>query len=368
MQEHRLFACSLLSGRGLEIGALHQPAWLPGGASVVYADAQSAAESRLSFPELRDAALVNVDHIVDLDRDGLSAFSDESLDFVIFSHVIEHVANPIRVLRDICRILRPNGCLVIAAPDKQYTFDKPRPSTSFQHLRDEFTTSVDHVEDDHYVEFLRHVHPEIKEGTAHWSAALAQVRDRREHAHVWTSVEFQAFLRDAFEFLQVQARPVVEFHGAETEGEYFSTWKVKELTTLQDMQSTVTRFGVGLTHLRSVLRQRSEIPVLRSALEHFQSATQNLNSALSGMRDDRDHVQSELKMAVTRINEVETMLMAERTRAQSERESAARLIAERENYWGEIARSKDVTIAALLASRSWRLTAPLRRLASRARK
>lgn len=368
MQEHRLFACSLLSGCGLEIGALHQPAWLPDGASVVYADAQSAAQARQSFPELREADLVEVDHIVDLDREGLSAFADESLDFVIFSHVIEHVANPIRVLRDICRTLRPSGCLVIAAPDKHYTFDKPRPSTSLQHLRDEFATNIDCVDDDHYVEFLRHVHPEIKEGTAHWSAALAQVRDRREHAHVWTSVEFQAFLRDAFEFLQVQARPVVEFHGAETDGEYFSAWMVKELATLQDIQSPGAQFGKGLTHLRTVLQQRSEIPALRSALEHFQGATQNLNSALSEMRSHRDRVQTELKMAEVRITEFETQLLAERERFQAVRESAARLMTEREKVWGEVARSKDATIAALLASRSWRFTAPLRRLASKTRK
>lgn len=41
---------------------------------------------------------------------------DESMDVVLFNHVIEHVANPAETLREIHRVLKPGGHLVIETP------------------------------------------------------------------------------------------------------------------------------------------------------------------------------------------------------------------------------------------------------------
>ncbi len=59
---------------------------------------------------------------------------DNSVDFVISSHVIEHFADPIKALREWYRVVKPGGYLYIIAPHKERTFDKERPRTTLAEL------------------------------------------------------------------------------------------------------------------------------------------------------------------------------------------------------------------------------------------
>lgn len=54
--------------------------------------------------------------VVNLDNDPLP-YPDDSLDLVTFTEVIEHVENHRAVLRDIRRVLKPGGLLVITTPN-----------------------------------------------------------------------------------------------------------------------------------------------------------------------------------------------------------------------------------------------------------
>ncbi len=49
-------------------------------------------------------------------------FQDESFDVVISSECIEHTPNPIRALQEMCRVLRPNGLLVVTVPNRIWRF------------------------------------------------------------------------------------------------------------------------------------------------------------------------------------------------------------------------------------------------------
>jgi SAM-dependent methyltransferase len=51
-------------------------------------------------------------------------------DWIIASHVIEHVPDPIRFLRDCQTILKPGGIISLAIPDKRYCFDALRSPSS----------------------------------------------------------------------------------------------------------------------------------------------------------------------------------------------------------------------------------------------
>ena len=226
---HRLAGYNLLMGEGLEIGAFHQPATIPAHCTIEYCDAQSKAEACRAFPELNIDDLVDVEHICDLDKQGLSIFDAERFDFVILNHVIEHVANPIKVIEELFRITKAGGHLIISAPDKQFTFDKNRALTSFAHLKEEYDNQITEVTDEHYSDFLQGVHPDLFEQVKlkpeQLQVHINNVKKRREHAHVWDSQTFSEFMHNTLALLQLKATCLFVSLGNDNQIEYFSVWQ-----------------------------------------------------------------------------------------------------------------------------------------------
>jgi len=217
---------ALLHGHGLEIGALHEPAPLSAQCTVDYVDALTRAEASALFPEVDASLLTEPDHIRDMDRDGLSGLPNDHYDFVVLSHVIEHLAEPIGALAEVFRVLKPGGHAVIAAPDRHYTFDRLRGNTPFGQLLDQHERGVKKVSDEQYIDFLGGVHPKVlRSGAAALDKALASVRARREHAHVWDSTAFKEFLERAFSHLDIRAELQYESSGAQNSLEHFSVWR-----------------------------------------------------------------------------------------------------------------------------------------------
>ena len=140
--------------------------------------------------------------------------------------MIEHVANPIKVIEELFRVCKVGGKLVLSAPDKDYTFDKPRALTPFQHLLDEYKADIKEVSNEHYIDFLYGVHPEVKQcSETDLMIHVENVRRRREHAHVWDSNSFAEFLEQTLKLLNIQAECLHLKQGAETNLEYFSVWQ-----------------------------------------------------------------------------------------------------------------------------------------------
>ena len=63
----------------------------------------------------------------------------EKFDYVVASHVLEHMQDIIGFFQDISGIMKPGGKLCIIYPDKRYCFDHFRESASFRDAYDVFT-------------------------------------------------------------------------------------------------------------------------------------------------------------------------------------------------------------------------------------
>lgn len=182
-----------LEGSGLEIGPLHSPIPVRPPAAVRYVDRMSVADLRRQYPELDGWPLVEAD-IID-DGEHLASIADASQDFVISSHFLEHCQDTIGAVKTMLRVLKPGGIAYVAVPDKNYTFDRNRPVTPFEHL------VRDHVEGPEWSR-VRHFEEWVTLGED-VNTRNKTVRDLMEmnysiHFHVWT----QAGLFELFGRLQ----------------------------------------------------------------------------------------------------------------------------------------------------------------------
>src|SRR5579872_5073485 len=84
----------------------------------------------------------------------LSMIPEKTYDFVLASHVLEHIANPLRALKEFERVLKPGGVMLILVPDKRNTFDHRRPFTPFEHIEADFQSNVQEDDLTHLDEVL----------------------------------------------------------------------------------------------------------------------------------------------------------------------------------------------------------------------
>lgn len=68
---------------------------------------------------------------------------DQSVDFVLSSHVLEHFSDPVRALLEWCRVIKPGGYIFMIVPHKERTFDAPRERTTLQHHIADYMNEVD---------------------------------------------------------------------------------------------------------------------------------------------------------------------------------------------------------------------------------
>jgi SAM-dependent methyltransferase len=199
-----------LVGSGIEVGPGHVPLvesnpWL----TVRYLDRWEPDRNAELFPELEGATFPEPDLVVDLNRDALGPLPSMSEDFIVCSHVLEHLANPLRAIDDFHRVLRPGGTLLILLPDRRRTFDKDRFPTALEHIVADFEAGEVEVDDEHIMEFIANTgtDPEVQAiatDSRQRAALLAAHRERSIHVHCWTLEEFVPVIGYSIEALHNQ--------------------------------------------------------------------------------------------------------------------------------------------------------------------
>ena len=202
----RALAYQYLRGQGLEVGALHNAMPVAAGVRVRYIDRKPEAALREEYRRHADTPKVPVD-IID-DAESLPTIADASQDFVIASHVIEHMENPLHALANWLRVLRCGGMLYLAVPNGEYTFDRKRPVTPFRHLLDDLRHGPEATRESHYLEWIQLVGGK-SESEARQRLPQVIGKGTSIHFHVWDAPGFFEVLQRSRQELQLPIEVVV---------------------------------------------------------------------------------------------------------------------------------------------------------------
>jgi SAM-dependent methyltransferase len=84
----------------------------------------------------------------------LTTVADNTYDFVLSCHNLEHFANPVRALKEWQRITRPGGSLILVLPDYRRTFDHRRAPTPVDHMMEDYFRGIGEDDTTHIPELL----------------------------------------------------------------------------------------------------------------------------------------------------------------------------------------------------------------------
>jgi SAM-dependent methyltransferase len=196
--QRRAVAERFLTGEGVEVGAGDRPFPVPRHVQVFYGDIRDTASIQDYF-KTEDVRSGNP-----IDAQTFVGIANDSLDFVISAHVIEHLRDPVGSVVNAIRILRPAGIHILVVPDMQFTFDRRRPETTVEHALLDYEDGGERTCRQAYEEHLRYVHPELTsqhytEAEIQWQAdeTTRRWREFDVHFHAWTRAGFESLLAAA---------------------------------------------------------------------------------------------------------------------------------------------------------------------------
>ncbi len=127
--------------QGIEIGALANPAVAKNEGNVLYvdyADRDALVRRYATDPKVDVAKIVHVDAIWGEQRLSECLPAGLQADYVVASHVVEHVPDLLGWLGEIGEVLGARGQIRLAVPDRRYTFDILRQETQIHDVLDAY--------------------------------------------------------------------------------------------------------------------------------------------------------------------------------------------------------------------------------------
>jgi SAM-dependent methyltransferase len=160
-----------LAGLGLEIGPSHNPLLAKrDGYNVRVADHLDRDGLVAKYEGLRQTELIEeVDYVLAPGR--LTDSVSDRFDYIVGSHLVEHVVCLVSFLQDCEALLKPGGVLTMAVPDKRYCFDELRERSGLGRVVDVYRAAPKvHTEGAVLEHNLSHVR---KGGQVAWSKGFA---------------------------------------------------------------------------------------------------------------------------------------------------------------------------------------------------
>ena len=184
-----------LKGQGIEIGALNAPLVTLPWIKVDYLDRLTVPQLRRQYPELGNYPLVPVD-ILD-DGESLKTIKNNSRDFIIAHHFLEHCQDPIGTINHQLKALKKSGILYLAIPDCRFNVDAGIPPTTLNHLINDHQKTPKNSYRHHIYNWAFFVDKKQNRALSNHINRLIKI-NYSIHFHQWTEKELKEF----FAYLQ----------------------------------------------------------------------------------------------------------------------------------------------------------------------
>ena len=133
------------------------------------------------------------------DGSGLTSVPDDTYDFVLSCHNLEHLANPVKALKEWQRVTRPGGALILVVPNYRYTFDHRRTPTKVEHMLRDYDLGTPESDMTHLEEILKKHDLSLDPGAGSFEAFRERSRKNFEnrclHHHVFNKSNMRRLLK-----------------------------------------------------------------------------------------------------------------------------------------------------------------------------
>jgi hypothetical protein len=183
LDSRNIISFRYLQGEGIEIGALHNPLPISNRAQVKYVDKLPLVELQKLYSDLNPNQMVKID-LID-NGEMLLKIADNSLDFIIANHFLEHCENPIGTIRNHLKKIQTGGILFYTIPEKTYTFDKERSLTDFNHFIEDDSHDPAISKKNHFHEWVTLVEKKHDINEIDHRISVLMAMNYSIHYHVW---------------------------------------------------------------------------------------------------------------------------------------------------------------------------------------
>ncbi len=189
-----------IRGSGIEIGALQKATRLNNACQVRYIDRMSLQKLLEHYPEMAKIP-VQAPDIVD-DGQLLQHIAEDSQDFAIANHFLEHCPDPIRSIHNMLRVVKQGGMIYLAVPDKRHTFDLRRPITPYAALKSAYVSGQRAGCAELFYEWAHLVY-QLPPDQARVRGEQLMEEDYSIHYNVWATSDLLSFLLAARQDFQI---------------------------------------------------------------------------------------------------------------------------------------------------------------------
>jgi predicted SAM-dependent methyltransferase len=190
--------CKRFSGEtGIEIGGPSQiftkKGFLPLYKNIKSLDNVNFSNQTVWEGSLQDNSLFEIEGTIGIqyikEASNLHEIEDSKYSFLLSSHNIEHLANPLKTIKEWKRVVKPDGYFLFVVPNKEGTFDHLRPVTTIDHLIQDLKNDTKEDDSTHFEEVLELHDLAMDPGSMNYSdfkkRTLLNHENRCVHHHVF---------------------------------------------------------------------------------------------------------------------------------------------------------------------------------------